>query len=99
MRKDRLNLEKSVAVQCAHGDAVEYPVATVEINVEGRIITAEAAVLYKLQHTVLLGIGVLSWLKGKDQALMVVARSLASRLSRSQSGPDIGKQEADSSDI
>jgi len=33
VRKDKLNLEKSAAVQCAHGDAMEYPVATVEINV------------------------------------------------------------------
>ena len=39
VREDRLSLEKSVTVQCAHGDFVEYPVATVEINVQGRVVT------------------------------------------------------------
>ena len=56
--KERLSSEKSVAVQCAHGDAVEYPVATVEIRVQGRRVTIEAAVSDKLPHSELLGIGV-----------------------------------------
>ena len=41
--KERLSSEKSVTVQCAHGDAVEYPVATVKIRVQGKRVTIEAA--------------------------------------------------------
>ena len=70
--KERLSSEKSVTVQCAHGDAVEYPVATVEVRVHGRRITVKAAV------SVLLGTDVLevvSWLKKENKALMVVMRS------------------------
>jgi len=33
VRENRLNMEKPVMVQCAHGDAVEYPVARIEIRV------------------------------------------------------------------
>ena len=51
--KDRLNSEKSVTEQCAHGDAVEYPVATVKIGVQGRRVTVKAAVSDKLPHSVL----------------------------------------------
>jgi len=73
VRKNRLNMEKSVVVQCAHGDIMEYPVARIEIRVWGRRITVEAAVSDKLPHSVLLG-----------KALMVVTRSQARRLKRSQ---------------
>ena len=38
-------------MQCAHGDAVEYSVATVEINVQGRVITVEAAVVHRQTAT------------------------------------------------
>ena len=41
--KERLSSEKSVTVQCVHGDAVEYPMATVEISVQERRVTIEAA--------------------------------------------------------
>jgi len=33
VRKNKLNGEKSVVVQCAHGDTVEYPVARIIIRV------------------------------------------------------------------
>ena len=80
--KERLNSEKSVTVQCAHGDAVEYPVATVEIRVQGRRVTVEAAVSDKLPHSVLLGTDVpelVSWLKKENKALMGVTRSQSRR--------------------
>ena len=48
--KERLSSEKFVTVQCAHGDAVEYLVATIEIRVQGRRVTIEAAALDKLPH-------------------------------------------------
>jgi len=53
--KNRLNGEKSVVVQCAHGDTVGYPVARIEIRVRGQRVTVEAAVSDKLPHSVLLG--------------------------------------------
>jgi len=101
VRENRLNSEKSVVVHCAHGDTREYPVANVEISVQGRVIMVEVAVSDKLPHAILLGTDVLelmSWLK-KDQVLMVVTRSQASRLSGSQPGQESGKQEVSSSDI
>jgi len=36
VRRERLGLKKSVTVQCAHRDVVEYPVATVENRVVGK---------------------------------------------------------------
>jgi len=74
IRRERLDLKKSVTVQCAHGDAVKYPVATVKIGVRGRVVSVEAAVSDKLPHSVLLGTNVLelvSWIKGENKALMV----------------------------
>ena len=85
--KERLNSEKSVTVQCSHGDVVEYPVATVEIRVQGRRVTVEAAVSDKLPHSVLLGTDVpelVSWLKKEDKALMVVTRSQSRRQPNSE---------------
>ena len=101
VREDKLNLEKSVTVQCAHGDAVEYPVATVEISGQGRVVIVEAAVSDKLPHSVLLGTDVpelVSWLKSEDQALMVVTRGQAGRRSRSQPGQDRGEHDVALSD-
>ena len=85
--KERLSSEKSVIVQCAHGDAVEYPVATVEITVQGRRVTVEAGVLDKLPHSVLLVTNVpelVSWLKKENKALMVVTRSQSRRQPNSE---------------
>ena len=44
-----------ITVQCAHGDIVMYPVASVEIEIQGNIFTVEAGVSYKLPQSVLLG--------------------------------------------
>ena len=44
-----------VTIQCAHGDTVSYPLAQVELRVEGRPITVEAAISDKLPRVVLLG--------------------------------------------
>ena len=74
-------------MQCAHGDVVEYPVATVEIRVQGRRVTVEAAVSDRLPHSVLLGTNVLelvSWLKKENKALMVVTRSQSRRQPNSE---------------
>ena len=85
--KERLSSEKSVTVQCAHGDVVEYPVVTVEIRVQGIRVTIEPAVSDKLPHSVLLGTDVpelVSWLKKENNALMVVTRSQSRRQPNSE---------------
>jgi len=74
VRRERFDLKKSVTVQCVHGDAVKYPVATVQIGVRGRTVSVEAAMSDKLPHLVLLGTDVpelVSWIKGENKALMV----------------------------
>ena len=72
---------------CTHGDAEEYPVATVKIRVQERKVTIEAAVSDKLPHSVLLGTDVpelVSWLKKENKALMVVTRSHSRRQPNSE---------------
>ena len=53
--KEKIAREEIVTIQCAHGDIVSYPVATVEIVVDGKQITVEAAVSDTLPRSVLLG--------------------------------------------
>ena len=74
-------------MQCAHGDVVVYPVVTVEISGQGKVVSVEAAVSDKLPHSVLLGIDVpemVSLLKRDDKALMLVTWSQACRLKQNQ---------------
>lgn len=75
-------------VQCAHGDTVAYPVAVVELTVDGLPLTVEAALSDTLPTAVLLGRDVpeLNELLGgckarelhdttsKDEAMMVTTR-------------------------
>ena len=42
--EEKLMKGKFVTIQCAHSDAVAYPLANVELEVEGKIVTAVAAV-------------------------------------------------------
>ena len=86
-------------IQCAHGDAVAYPLANVELEVQGVTVTVEAAVSETLPQLVLLGTDVpelLSLLKGNEggQALMVVTRSQAHKL---QQVPQLGQELSNSS--
>ena len=46
---------EAVTSRCAHGDTVLYPLASVEHEVDGQHITAEAAVSDSLPMAVLLG--------------------------------------------
>ena len=75
---------EKVTVQCAHGDIVTYPIASVELEVLGRALTVEAAVSNQLPSSVLLGTDVpgLSELlqsKRDNTALMAVTRSQTKR--------------------
>ena len=69
-------------VQCAHGDVVTYPLARVELEMEGRALTVEAEVSDTLPQLVLLGTNVkdLSELlkaERRGKALLVVTRGQA----------------------
>ena len=77
---------ETITIQCAHGDTVVYPIAEVELQVEGRLITVEAAVSDTLPRAVLLGTDVpeMSELleqkktgKHKGKALVVMTRRQA----------------------
>ena len=85
---------ETVTIQCAHGDAVSYPLASVELEVQGNVLTVEAAVSDKLPSSVLLGTDVpnlfeLLQSKQDGKALMVVTRSQAKRL-QNEHAEDIG---------
>ena len=75
---------EKVTVQCAHGDIVTYPIASVELEVQGRALTVEAAVSDQLPSSVLLGtdvLGLSELLQSKrdNTALMAVTRSQTKR--------------------
>ena len=55
MEEQNLKHGETVTIQCAHGDAVSYPLASVELEVQGNVLTVEAAVSDKLPSSVLLG--------------------------------------------
>ena len=46
---------EAVAIRCAHGDTVLYPLAKISLEVEGRSIEVEAAISETLPMSVLLG--------------------------------------------
>ena len=69
-----------MTVQCAHGDVVTYPLARVEVEVEGQALIVEVTVSDTLPQLVLLGTDVpdLSELlktERQEKALMIVIRS------------------------
>ena len=70
---------EAVIICCAHGDTVLYPLAEVDIKVDGRRLTVEAAVSKTLPMDVLLGTDVpeLAEMLGRKsvQESALVARS------------------------
>ena len=74
-------LEKCMAVQCVHGDEVSYPLAKVEVVVDGRSYLVEAAVVKKLPKSVLLGRDVpeLVRIGNPEEALAAMTRAQAKR--------------------
>jgi len=94
IRKDLVPADKYlegdvVTIRCAHGDVTLYPLADVDLEVEGLSIQVEAAVSEKLPVDVLLGTDVpkLSTLLGtevkladeKDDVMVVVTHAQARR--------------------
>ena len=53
--KHKLLTDKSVFIKCAHGDTVRYPLARVNIEIEGATYCLEVAVSDKIPMSVLLG--------------------------------------------
>ena len=53
--KNKILEGAAVTIRCAHGDTVRYPLARVNIEVQGRRVTVEAAVSTTLPASVLLG--------------------------------------------
>ena len=58
MDKKKLLEREAITIQCAHGDTVLYPLAQVELQVEGKLLMVEATVSDTLPRSVLLGIDV-----------------------------------------
>lgn len=56
MPESKLKEGNAVAIRCAHGDTVLYPLADITMEVNGRQITVEAGVSETLPMSVLLGI-------------------------------------------
>ena len=57
VRRDLVNLltGEAVAIRCAHGDTVLYPLAQVQLEVEQQVVNTIAAVADRLPMSVLLG--------------------------------------------
>ena len=53
--KERLVAGATVSLRCAHGDVVTYPLATLELDIDGLSLPVTAAVAEKLPVSVLLG--------------------------------------------
>ena len=53
--RNKIQCDQYDNIQCAHGDAVLYPVTKVELKIGGRAIKVEAALSYNLLRSVLLG--------------------------------------------
>ena len=89
VRRDLVGEERwlegeSTVIQCAHGDAIAYPLATIELEIQGRPVLVDAAVSDTLPQSALVGIdvpGLLEMLQGSgtkeplEKALVVMTRS------------------------
>ena len=91
----------AITIRCAHGDTVLYPVAKLEMEVDGLLLSVEAAVSKTLPVPVLLGTDVpeLDKLLGiadvrpytSEQSLMVVTRAQSLR----QTQEDVAMEESE----
>ena len=46
---------ESTIIQCAHGDVIAYPLAAIELEIQGKTVLVNAAVLDTLPQSVLVG--------------------------------------------
>ena len=83
--KENILEGESVTIRCAHGDTVLYPVAKVQVMVDGKAVEVEAAVSETLPMDVLLGKdvpefyelldGACSQQKSQDETMVVMTRA------------------------
>jgi len=52
---EKIDKVKVISMQCAHGDIKQYPIAIVQIEVNGKTYPVSAAVVAGLPRPVLLG--------------------------------------------
>ena len=79
--EDNIKEGSAVAIRCAHGDTVLYPMADVMMEVDGKEMTVEAAVSDTLPMSALLGTDVpeLGELLATEEAFAVITRSEAKK--------------------
>ena len=79
---------ESTVIQCAHGDAIAYPLATIELEIHGKPVLVDVAVSDTLPQSALVGTdvpGLLEMLQGSgteeplEKALVVMIRSRTRR--------------------
>lgn len=75
--ESKIQESEVIAIRCAHGDTVIYPLAEISMEVEGRKITVEAAVSDTLPVSVLLGTDTpeLAELLAREEAFVAAART------------------------
>ena len=75
---------ESTIIQCAHGDAIAYPLATIELEIQRKPVLVDAAVSGTFPQSALIGTdvpGLLEMLQGSgteeplEKALVVMTRS------------------------
>ena len=97
-------LDGSVAIRCAHGDTVEYPLATVDISIGDQKFTVEAAwVADALPASVLLGTDVPNLVEllhsnsvrqsGRSEAVLAVMTRAQTKKSAEEDPPADGRGE------
>ena len=87
--ESKIQQGEAVAIRCAHGDTVLYPLAKISLEVAGCPITVEAAVSDTLPVSILLGTDtpelaellVGERCKGSEEAFAVITRAATNRMS------------------
>ena len=93
VRRDLVGEERwlegeSTVIQCAHGDAIAYPLGTIELEIQGKPVLVGAAVSDTLPQSALVGtdvLGLLEMLQGSsteeplEKALVMMMRSRTQR--------------------
>ena len=102
--EEKLLLDQVVAIRCAHGDTVLYPLAQIKVELDGRTLDVEAAVSDTLPVSMLLGTDVpeltdllekeLDLQVPEEDVLMVTTRAAGAR--RTQEEGERQRREAES---
>ena len=90
--EEKLLLDQVVAIRCAHGDTVLYPLAQIKVEVDGHALDVEAAVSDTLPVSMLLGTDVpeLTDLLEKELDLQVPDEDVLMVTTRAAAATDSG---------